>query len=997
MRREVFLLSHPDDSAPVEELARRLRDAEFEPMHHGMVRVGDSPLAVASSLLSRGLPVVICGTPRAAVSRLVKSLSNAANTRPGAQVFVVQMEPDMDLDHLSLTNAVAPYWEDPDAAFLRLKRALDACFPQPSQAPVGSAEVAGREPDGPVDFLEATTAGGFNRRAVDDFIQRLRPAVAAAQFTGVPTPPALLRAAGVIVGDRLTRTGLLLFGARPRDALPSAVVQCTQFYGTERTARRDKIPDLDQNIQRQIVGAWQFVADRVRDGEQPTSSGPYAEAVYRYPMLAVREVIANALVHRDYQASDMCVHVRLFTDRLEVTSPGSWGWRELADNEPKSLADLAGESRRRNFRLASTLTWISLVEGEGSGIPTAVDECDRVGAPRPVVVEHDGHVTVVIRPMPIKATSPIVIVYAARDRIWAEWLRGWLTAAGLQTVLHCVQTSTSTPGDFGQVFVVYSRDLAERMLDVRTITGPADGSGPGSAPSLPTLRVDASSQPVWGNPVLDVMGVGETRALEQIFAALEVPFDDQRAPGASGTGTAVSYPNDRLPASWRIYLVRNPRFIGRAALMEQIRDWFQNAGAGGGRMALVGLPGIGKTQIALEYAYRFGAAYETVWWINAAQPDRVRMALVDLARTLEIPGDDEELVAGALEALRRGDRVGRWLIVLDNADSPRELHDLLPFGSGHVLITSRNPQWNDIASVVDVDVFDRVDSVELLGRRTAGVSLERADELAATLGDLPLALEQARTWLFETAMVVDEYLRLLSENTARLMDEGAPVDHQVTLFSTVRLAHQALLLHDPAAAVVLELCAELAPEPIPIRLILGQVLTDILASIDPRMHDPLLQRTLYSQIARHSLARIDSENSALVLHRLTQDIIHSSMDPEQRRERQDQAQAILAAAERGHPEAADNWPTFEALLPHLRPPGSLRSAIPAVRKLVLDTVTYLNCSGQHLAAGDLAQEALREWLSRSSAQDPTTEHLYREYRRAQRAQGRDDDATSFEQ
>jgi LacI family transcriptional regulator len=159
-------------------------------------------------------------------------------------------------------------------------------------------------------------------------------------------------------------------------------------------------------VPKQIARAFRFVADRVREGEIPTGEDVNAVPVHQYPMIAVREVIANALVHRDYGASDMCVHVRLYSDRLEVTSPGDWEGRNLADGEEHDIETLVGESRRRNFRLASVLTWSPVFEGEGSGLPSAVEDCNRLGSPHPVMIQRDGFVTVVIRPQRATVTRP---------------------------------------------------------------------------------------------------------------------------------------------------------------------------------------------------------------------------------------------------------------------------------------------------------------------------------------------------------------------------------------------------------------------------------------------------------------------------------------------------------------------------------------------------------------------------------------------------------------
>ncbi len=118
---------------------------------------------------------------------------------------------------------------------------------------------------------------------------------------------------------------------------------------------------------------------------------------------------------------------------------------------------------------------------------------------------------------------------------------------------------------------------------------------------------------------------------------------------------------------------------------------------------------------------------------------------------------------------------GRWLVVFDNAEDPAELAGSVPSGTGHVLITSRNPDWHGLASPLDVDVLARRESVELLRSRTPWLSKADAGRLAEALDDLPLALVQAAAVLTTTA--VEEYLELLASSADEVADEGRPLDY----------------------------------------------------------------------------------------------------------------------------------------------------------------------------------------------------------------------------
>ena len=173
---------------------------------------------------------------------------------------------------------------------------------------------------------------------------------------------------GVMRDDSLTYAGVLLFGRNPASLFPTAVIQCTRFYGTNKIAPLDTV-EYNGTISDTIVQARDFVARNARMGETPTSQSAFAETTYRYPMVAVREIIANAVVHRDYEDHVSCVQIHMFDDRLEIINPGRLSGTPALPEGQVLLSQLERQSQRRNFRLARTLGLSKLVEGVGREFP----------------------------------------------------------------------------------------------------------------------------------------------------------------------------------------------------------------------------------------------------------------------------------------------------------------------------------------------------------------------------------------------------------------------------------------------------------------------------------------------------------------------------------------------------------------------------------------------------------------------------------------------------
>jgi transcriptional regulator with XRE-family HTH domain/tetratricopeptide (TPR) repeat protein len=421
------------------------------------------------------------------------------------------------------------------------------------------------------------------------------------------------------------------------------------------------------------------------------------------------------------------------------------------------------------------------------------------------------------------------------------------------------------------------------------------------------------------------------------------------------------------PQVWNIP-ARNPGFTGRDNLLAEVREQLV-AGDKAVVQALHGMGGVGKTQLAAEYAHRFAGTYGVAWWINAEQGGLIgeQVAALGVALGCVQAGAGTEAVrATVLAELRHR---GRWLLVFDNAEDPADVAPWLPGGGGHVLITSRQRGWDEVATPVEVDVLARAESVAILQARVTGLSGADADKLAAELGDLPLAIAQAAGFMADTGMTADEFLVLLQTRAGQLLAQGTPGSYPRSLAAATGLIADRLARQDPAAAELASVCAFMAPEPIPESLFTSAI-SVLPSELAARAADPLAWRQTLAQLTRQSLARID--HRGLQMHRLTQAILRDRLTPAQAAATREYAEALLAASDPGDPPNPVTWPRWARLTPHVLAADLAATDSPALRELARHTCWYLIERGDTRTAHDLASDLRQQWRDRLGEDHPHT-------------------------
>lgn len=572
------------------------------------------------------------------------------------------------------------------------------------------------------------------------------------------------------------------------------------------------------------------------------------------------------------------------------------------------------------------------------------------------------------------------VSHAGADRVWAEWVAWQLSDAGYTVELDVWDWAA------GQNFVVKMSDALDRCNRVVALFSSSyfDRSRytteewTAAALHLPGFEgsklipvcveevlpgdIPAVLRPLLSCDLFGVDAVEARRLLLAVVAGPARPAGEVAFPGWVGRGEQrrLDSSGPRLPGSlprvWNIP-ARNAGFVGRDGLLVAVRERLLS-GDKAVVQAFQGMGGVGKTQLSAEYAHRFAGAYDLAWWVSCEQSGLIgdQFAALGMALGCLQPSASTDVVrATVLAELRERDR---WLLVFDNAQSPADITPWLPGGAGHVLITSRERRWAEVAEPVEIDVLARAESVAILQSRVTGLSEHDADRLAGQLGDLPLAIAQAAGFMTETGTPAAQYLDLLQTQAGQLLDQAVPHSYPRSLAAATGLIARRLEGEDPAAAELASLCAFLAPEPI-LQDWFTASTANLAGQLAARAADRLAWRQTVAHLVRQSLVRIDQRG--LVMHRLTQAILRDRLPAEQAAVIRERAATILAAADPGDPANLLIWPRWAMLMPHLLASDLDATSNPGLRQTACDACSYLLRRGDTRTGYSLARTLHQRW------------------------------------
>ena len=409
-------------------------------------------------------------------------------------------------------------------------------------------------------------------------------------------------------------------------------------------------------------------------------------------------------------------------------------------------------------------------------------------------------------------------------------------------------------------------------------------------------------------------------------------------------------------ASQPIRLPPRPVFLaGREGLLADLdaRLAGRQSQSGPRVVVLYGLGGAGKTSVAVEYAHRHLAEVGVCWQFQAGDPAVLTAEFAVLAAQLgarEVV-DPRDPVASVHGVLARA--AAEWLVMFDNVSDRAAVEPFMPpAGPGRVLITTQNQLWPP-GQALDVPVLDREVAAGFLVNRTGDPDRAAGWELAAELGGLPLALEQAAAYMQATGTALARYLPLFRARQADLLARGEALGHPADVAATLGLAVSRLAVEAPSAAGLVRVLAFLAPEPVPLaRLLAGEQAGGLLgpevaATVAPLLGDPVATGDAIATLRRYSLVSPAGDGRVLV-HRLVQVITRAQLTAEAGQWEQAAAALVDAAVPAGVQLPAA-WPVCAMLLPHARAVLELTSGG------IGQIARYLAYSGSYPAARDLCQ------------------------------------------
>jgi tetratricopeptide (TPR) repeat protein len=396
-------------------------------------------------------------------------------------------------------------------------------------------------------------------------------------------------------------------------------------------------------------------------------------------------------------------------------------------------------------------------------------------------------------------------------------------------------------------------------------------------------------------------------------------------------GSSSPSPTSPTPI-WKLPHRRNSLFTGRDDILAHLHNLLTShkIAAIAQPQAISGLGGIGKTQAAIEYAYRHRQEYTHLFWIRAETREEWTADFVSIALALNLAEKDHQDQNRIIEEVKTWLSTHTdWLLILDNVEHIEYIEDFLPLSyQGSVLLTTRSYLTGTIAHAIELDKMSEDEGCLFLLKRatllpddqslkTIGAEILRlAKEIVQMLDGLPLALDQAGAYIYETQCGIASYLTLYQRRHMDLLKRRGhfPPGHLESVASTLALSIEKVAQINPLAVDLLRLCSFCAPDAIPEEII-SEGSTYPEADAKPEIQDQIVLDAMVEALLRYSLIRRNAKHYTLTIHRLVQAVLMESMKGELQMK---WAKRAVQAINHAFPSevAYATWPQCQRYLSH---------------------------------------------------------------------------------
>jgi tetratricopeptide (TPR) repeat protein len=638
-----------------------------------------------------------------------------------------------------------------------------------------------------------------------------------------------------------------------------------------------------------------------------------------------------------------------------------------------------------------------------------------------------GAVFVVVLEAPMhNSPKHFFISYNKADHTWAEWIAWQLEEQGYTTIIQAwdfrpgvnfVHKMHEAVQQAERTIAVLSTNYLDALYTYPEWEAAFQQDPKGEKGLLVPVRIQACkpSGLLGLLAYLDLVGLEEAAARDMLLAGIRQgrnkPPTAPLFPGTIRQAQRSAPQRPRFPGAfpplWNLPAQRNPFFTGRQTILARLEQAFTaNTTTARHPQAISGLGGVGKTQTALEYAYRSHSRYQAVLWANASSKTTLLADVMAIATLLNLPekeATDQQLTLHAVTHWLH--TTTDWLLILDNADDLAMVRAFLPLAaSGHILLTTRAQALGGLAQRIEIEEMQPQEGALFLLRRAhlivadaALYTASAADRVTAraiseALDGLPLALDQAAAYLEETQSSLSDYLNLYRTQRLALLKRrgGIASEHPESVATTWSLSFEKVKQANPAAVELLSFLAFLSPDAIPEEII-TEGAPDLGPSLRPLASDPLKLAEAIGEVLKYSLLQRDPNQKTLTIHRLVQEVLREAMNKQAQRK---WAERTVRAINRAFPDVTDvpAWPQCQRYIPHALACADLirqyTFTFPEAARLLNQAAFYLHDHVSYREAEPLYQGALAIREQQLGADHPDTATSLNNLAALYRAQGK---------